>query len=76
MTQETARLLFAAFPPGLKSAMKTAATRNAWCAETWPLQIALIQVALAAGYDPVTLATAYEDLGEALVRIERFISNL
>jgi hypothetical protein len=59
MTPETARLLFAAFPAELRVAMKTAATRYAWCAATWPLQIEIINDALLAGHSADDLAIAY-----------------
>nr|MDQ5908961.1 hypothetical protein [Pseudomonadota bacterium] len=40
------RLTYAAFPPGLKSAMKTAAARNGWTREDWAMQTALLQAAM------------------------------
>lgn len=43
------RLIYATFPPGLKAAMKLAATRNGWDRETWALQTDLIQTSLLAG---------------------------
>lgn len=59
MTPETARLLFATFAPDLQRALKVAATRNAWCPATWPLQIELIQDALLRGADEPDLAALY-----------------
>ena len=59
MTAEDARLMFATFQPGLKAAMKGAAIRNGWCAETWPLQVELVADALLRGIDPEVLAVTY-----------------
>ncbi len=59
MTHETARMVFATFPPSLKAAMKGAAIRNAWGTETWPLQVELVADALLRSHDPEVLATAY-----------------
>lgn len=59
MTAEDARLMFATFPTSLKVEMKGAAIRNAWCAETWTLQVGLVADALLRGNDPEVLATAY-----------------
>lgn len=59
MTHEAARLMFATFPTALKAAMKGAAIRNAWRADTWPLQVGLVSDALLRGNDPEVLATAY-----------------
>ena len=54
------RLTYATFPPGLKSAMKTAATRNGWTREDWAMQTALLQAAMLAGqYSHHELAAAY-----------------
>ena len=54
------RLTYAAFPPGLKSAMKTAAARNGWTREDWVAHTAMIQKAMLAGqYSPNELAAAY-----------------
>ena len=54
------RLTYAAFPPGLRAAMKTAATRNAWTREDWALQTALLQAAMLAGqYSHHELSAAY-----------------
>ena len=49
MNTSADRMAYAAFPPALKAAMKTAAQRNGWCRETWAMQTALIQDALLAG---------------------------
>ena len=46
MTAEDARVAFAGFHQTLKAAMKGAAIRNGWCAETWPLQVELVADAL------------------------------
>ena len=59
MTPESARVTFASFRHDLKAAMKGAAIRNAWSAETWPLQVELVADALLRGNDPEVLATAY-----------------
>lgn len=54
------RLTYATFPPGLKSAMKLAATRNGWTREDWAMQTALLQAAMLAGqYSHHELAAAY-----------------
>ena len=59
MNPEAARVAFAGFHQALKVAMKGAAIRNAWCAETWTLQVSLVADALLRGNDPEVLATAY-----------------
>lgn len=59
MTPESARVTFASFRHDLKAAMKGAAIRNAWSAETWPLQVELVADALLRGNDPEVLATVY-----------------
>ena len=59
MTAEDARVAFATFPPSLKAAMKGAAIRNDWCADTWPLQVGLVSDALLRGEDPEALASDY-----------------
>jgi hypothetical protein len=59
MTPETARVAFASFRHDLKAAMKGAAIRNGWCADTWPLQVELVADALMRGNDPEVLALAY-----------------
>lgn len=59
MTAEDARVAFAGFHQTLKAAMKGAAIRNGWCAETWPLQVELVADALLRGEDPEALADAY-----------------
>lgn len=59
MNSETARVTFASFRHDLKAAMKGAAIRNGWGAETWPLQVELVADALLRGNDPEVLATAY-----------------
>lgn len=59
MTAEDARVAFAGFHQTLKAAMKGAAIRNGWCAETWPLQVELVADALLRGNDPEVMATAY-----------------
>ena len=43
------RITYASFPESLRTAMKIAAQRNAWCRATWAMQTALIQDALLAG---------------------------
>lgn len=54
------RITYAAFPPGLRAAMKTAAARNGWTREDWAMQTALLQAAMLAGqYNPHELAAAY-----------------
>lgn len=66
MDTDHARLLFASFPDRLRVAMKTAATRNTWCADTWPLQIELINDALASGRQTDTeLTAAYSEVPNA-----------
>jgi hypothetical protein len=59
MTPETARVAFASFRHDLKAAMKGAAIRNGWCADTWPLQVELVADALLRGENPASLETAY-----------------
>lgn len=63
MTDKTVisdRLTYAAFPPGLKSAMKLAATRNGWTREDWALQTAMLAAAMLAGsYSHHELSAAY-----------------
>lgn len=66
MTPDLARLTFATFPADLRAAMKSAALRNQWQADDWPLQIALLNDAMLAGHDPATLATAYSKPVEKL----------
>ena len=59
-TTDSDRLTYATFPPGLKAAMKTAATRNGWTREDWAMQTALLQAAMLAGqYSHHELAAAY-----------------
>ncbi|MBK8184872.1 MAG: hypothetical protein IPK63_19100 [Candidatus Competibacteraceae bacterium] len=65
MTPESARMVFATFPPSLKAAMKGAAIRNAWCADTWTLQVGLVSDALLRGEDPEALADAYSIILES-----------
>jgi hypothetical protein len=67
MTPEAARLTFATFLPDLKAAMKGAAIRNAWSAETWPMQVELVADALLRGNDPEVLATAYSTITEKIL---------
>ncbi|MBK8123951.1 MAG: hypothetical protein IPK54_10450 [Dokdonella sp.] len=64
MNPETARVAFAGFPQALKAAMKGAAIRNAWSAETWPMQVSLVAEALLRGNDPEVMATAYSTVIE------------
>ena len=59
MTAEDARVAFAGFHQTLKAAMKGAAIRNGWCAETWPPQVELVADALLRGIDPEVLAVTY-----------------
>jgi hypothetical protein len=61
MTPDLARLTFAAFPPELKAAMKTAAARNQWQAEDWPRQIEMLQDAMRQGHSADALANAYSN---------------
>jgi hypothetical protein len=65
MTAEDARLMFATFPTSLKVEMKGAAIRNAWCAETWTLQVGLVSDALLRGEDPEAMADAYSIILES-----------
>jgi hypothetical protein len=67
MTPESARVTFASFRHDLKVAMKGAAIRNAWCAETWPMQVELVADALLLGNDPEVLATAYSTITEKIL---------
>ena len=64
MNPETARVAFAGFHQALKAAMKGAAIRNAWSAETWPMQVSLVAEALLRGNDPEVMATAYSTVIE------------
>ena len=64
MTPESARVTFASFRHDLKAAMKGAAIRNAWSAETWPMQVSLVAEALLRGNDPEVMATAYSTVIE------------
>lgn len=64
MNPETARVAFAGFPQALKAAMKGAAIRNAWSAETWPMQVSLVAEELLRGNDPEVMATAYSTVIE------------
>lgn len=57
--------MFATFPPSLKAAMKGAAIRNDWCADTWPLQVGLVSDTLLRGEDPEALADAYSIILES-----------
>ncbi|MFZ1492061.1 MAG: hypothetical protein WAU60_01435 [Candidatus Competibacter denitrificans] len=54
-----ARVQFEGFSAELKAALKTAAKRNGWVAEDWPLQVQLVQAALFCGWDEVVLVNAY-----------------
>jgi hypothetical protein len=45
--------------------MKGAAIRNAWCAETWTLQVGLVSDALLRGEDPEAMADAYSIILES-----------
>lgn len=65
MTPESARVTFASFRHDLKAAMKGAAIRNAWCAETWTLQVGLVSDALLRGEDPEAMADAYSIILES-----------
>lgn len=49
MNAHSAREIFAAWPPELKSALKAAAIRNHWQADDWPLQIAMCAEAMMEG---------------------------
>lgn len=60
-TASADRLIYASFPALLKTAMKTAAHRYAWCRETWRLQTGLIQDALLRGIDSDDLAERYQN---------------
>jgi hypothetical protein len=57
---DTARSVFATLPSELRAAMKVAAQRNAWCADTWPIQVTMAHEALAAGWQPADLAQRYQ----------------
>ena len=67
MNSETARVAFAGFHQKLKAAMKGAAIRNAWSAESWPMQVELVADALLRGNDPEVLATAYSTITEKIL---------
>lgn len=49
MNPHSARQIFAAWQPELKAALKSAAIRNGWQADDWPLHIALCTEALIEG---------------------------
>ena len=59
MPPDAARLMFATFSSDLKVAMKGAAIRNEWRADTWTLQVGLVSDALLRGEDPEALASDY-----------------
>lgn len=55
------RLLYAAFPGELKTALRAAAARHRWDRETWRRQTQLIHSALKSGACPAALAAAYQN---------------
>ncbi|MBK8184791.1 MAG: hypothetical protein IPK63_18690 [Candidatus Competibacteraceae bacterium] len=57
--------MFATFSSDLKVAMKGAAIRNEWRADTWTLQVGLVSDALLRGEDPEALADAYSIILES-----------
>ena len=56
------RLLYAAFPPGLKAALRAAAARHGWDRATWRTQTQLVHDALVSGRQTAeALALAYRN---------------
>lgn len=54
------RLIYASFPQGLRTAMRTAAKRFGWTPDDWRLQTNMIQDAMVGGwYSAEEIATAY-----------------
>lgn len=49
MNPHQAREIFASWQPDLKSALKSAAIRNGWQSDDWPLHIAMCAEALIEG---------------------------
>ena len=59
LTAAEARSVFAAFPPELQTAMKSAARVESWTAVFWPREVALIQQSLStSGFSPAVIAAA------------------
>lgn len=58
---DTARTLYAGFPPTLKAAMKVAAERNGWCKTTWASQTEALADAMTRGWTADELADAYRN---------------
>jgi len=54
------RLIYAAFPPSLRDAMKVAAKRFEWTREDWQMQTTMIQEVIADGwYTAEEIAAVY-----------------
>jgi hypothetical protein len=51
MNENSDRLTYAAFPPALKAAMKTAAANYGWDRATWAMHTQMIADAMLAGRD-------------------------